>query len=371
MIEGVDPFTISKKGMIELIIKKHHFYLDQYKSEIEKGTKEIVELGKRVKGLKKERDTLNKLVSGKKSIRNGILQSTKETKKEYFDLLKGKTLSNTDMKKMDMYKKQLMAVEWKLETEGIDLETEKRLMKEARHCYFGISEINNAIRENEEREQVIVTLVKDISENMRKNQDLHEEMVKLVEEADSFHDQWLNSRRKLRERTNEIERVKRWLSRHKEILEYWGKFLKEGEFKYGNIKRSGSGQEKKRKVTESSEKPFFLEKKAAPNNELTTRRSEISKEADTTETPKDHININTEKSNSLNEKKAASGTDKNSNVVIGEANKVEDMELVAPSPVESTKDMNEKTIGEEPPNNEEIDSGGNNGEKDLRNEKRA
>ncbi|MDP6155398.1 MAG: hypothetical protein QF682_04570 [Candidatus Thermoplasmatota archaeon] len=280
-----DPLTISKIRLGELILKKHRLFRKLYTGKIKGHAKMKGELEKSVKELKRERDSRNENVQVIKSSRNQVLEKANKVKKKFFDLMKEQPLPDKERSNLHMYQGQLRNVEWKLETEGIDLETEKRLMKEARLCFQEIEKINDAIKQDESRRQTIAALNKEIAINLKESQEIHEMMIKSVKEADPYHDQWINARRKLREINAEAERSKRWNKGHKESLEYWGKYLKQLSAEEKEAKKSAIVEKKGDKKDKKTGDHGIYKKKKVPEKDRKT--PETKKEEESTGTNKD------------------------------------------------------------------------------------
>ena len=225
ILKETDPLALGRRELAELMVRKHEYFSVQYKKESEDFSRKKSALEREKKEAKDKRDKRNKKVQSLKSSRNALSKKAKGLRERFFQLLKERPLPDEEKKKLRMYKGQLSNVEWKLETEGIDLDTEKRLMKEARLCFQEIENINTAIKEEGDRKIELQELSRDISGAMNESRKLHEEMVRLVDEADRYHDEWLKKRRDLKERASDVERKGRWISKHDEAAGYWKQFL--------------------------------------------------------------------------------------------------------------------------------------------------
>ncbi len=226
LIKDKDPLKITTIELAELMVAKHSNYSELYRKEIEGFSKQKDQLEQEKKEAKKKRDEHNERVQELKKKRNEMSVKARELRERFFGLMQEKALPEDEKKKMKMYKNQLSNVEWKLETEGIDLETEKRLMKEAKLCFLEIDKINTAIREENDRQSEMMELSQKISDAMNESRGIHEEMVRLVEEADVHHDKFIKNRRVLKENASGKERKERWIKKHEEAKEYWMDYLK-------------------------------------------------------------------------------------------------------------------------------------------------
>ncbi len=255
IIQNEDLKTITEERLISLVIQKHDTFASTYKDKILELEKTLPGLEDKIKTIQKERDNYNKMVQEKKEIRTSLFRKIKENKDRYLTLINESKLSSDDSKRMRMYQSQLRDVDWKLETEGIDLETERRLMEEAKLCYAQINKINRRIEKDKEREDEISRLEKEILQTMVDKEKVHGTMLELVKEGNVHHEELVKIKKEFNTNNWELERMKRWIIKHDEALEYWTNreipVYKEKEIKTKNDKPIVVKGETKRKMAEN------------------------------------------------------------------------------------------------------------------------
>ncbi|MCK5772758.1 MAG: hypothetical protein KAH57_03130, partial [Thermoplasmata archaeon] len=210
----------TREEVLKSLLEKHARLQGEYVKELK--TEQVVpdELIKEKDDQKKLRDDLNEGVSSLKAHRGELKSVNKGLRRELFDLMHKEERLKSRESDVKMYSKFCEDTEWKLETEAIDLETERRLLNDLRATMDKMRAILDGLTPDE-MSRKLVTLDKEITENSIKIEESHRGMLGKVEEANKNHDRYLELSGKVKEMEGRRSWLKRRIELHKEMEKFW------------------------------------------------------------------------------------------------------------------------------------------------------
>ncbi len=210
----------TREEILKSLLEKHERLQDEYSKELKTGHVVPAELTKEKEDQKKLRDELNEEVSSLKILRGELKSVNKRLRRELFDLMQKEERLKSRESDVKMYSKFCEDTEWKLETEAIDLETERRLLNDLRSTMDKMRAILDGLTPDEMSEK-LVTLDKQITENSIKIEESHRNMLGKVEGANKNHDRYLEASGKIKEMEGRRSWLKRRIELHKEMGKFW------------------------------------------------------------------------------------------------------------------------------------------------------
>ncbi len=210
----------SRKGMVDKLVNKHNEFVTRFKEEmasLEKPPEEII--GESVEE-KTKRDSINKEVADLKDKRTSLKESNKDLRSRFFELLKKEETLKEHEKEVQIHQSFIEDLEWKMATEAIDIQTERRLLDELKGTMRKIRGITDGLTPEEIKVQ-LSQIEETIGENLISIEELHTKMLEKVEESNVHHEKYLGAQRKVKEK----ESRKGWLDRriklHTEMAIFW------------------------------------------------------------------------------------------------------------------------------------------------------
>jgi len=220
-IGTIDPLTLTREQMVQLIIRRHELTIRALLDKIKENNKFISENQDMMEEERKKRDKLNSAVSELKEKRQSAQSETKKLREELFSLLERDTDVDKITKELDVYKRHMEDVDWKLQTTAITLDRERELMEEIRQSMKKITELSKDIQ----AKQGIFEKVKDISGKIdggfASAQDFHVSMLELVSQAEGHHSKWAEVKREVSDRQRQNSWMEHRMKMHSENLTYW------------------------------------------------------------------------------------------------------------------------------------------------------
>jgi len=210
----------SREKIVSGLLEKHTRLIEEYKKELE-GDLTVPEGLLRARGEEeRERDRINEEVARLKEERTRLKTENKKLTREFFDLISKEERLREHKKEVDMYSRFLSDVEWKLETEAIDLDTEKRLIVDLKDAMAKMRSITDGYTPDEIRNR-LTGIDESIQGNLQAIEDAHHRMLEKVQESNRHHEVFVESSRKVRD----LEGRKKWLERrtllHEEMIKFW------------------------------------------------------------------------------------------------------------------------------------------------------
>ncbi|MEA3560073.1 MAG: hypothetical protein U9R75_12540, partial [Candidatus Thermoplasmatota archaeon] len=210
----------TRKEIVEALVKKHNDMQSRYKIELEDKSRKPEELTDVKKEEKVIRDSVNEEVQKLKGKRKTLRDRNKELRSEFFDLLNKEEKVRHHQKEINMYSQFSKDLEWKLETEAITIENERRLLDELRETMNKMRAISDGLTPEE-----IKTRLSEIQEDMGSNliriEEYHRAMLDKVEESQTHHEKFIDARKQIREKEGREGWLKRRIELHKEMETFW------------------------------------------------------------------------------------------------------------------------------------------------------
>ena len=219
----MDITSITRESVARQLIEKHEKALNVVKEEFEKYSKMEKELDKSAEQYKLERDTLNDRVQTLKEERQKFYTESKELRKEFLTKLsKKKEMSDIPMEVM-ILTKQIDQLEWEIQTEALNIETEKKMMKQIQDNLERLHNYANMYQEHEEVSNAVRTLTTQLRTKIKLAQERHDEMLKSVDISDVKHKNFVEAIMQLRDIRSKRIGFQRDMERHEKGLEHWHK----------------------------------------------------------------------------------------------------------------------------------------------------
>jgi len=216
----VDGSEITRKSLVSFILEKHRRKLKESAEERKRLAGEVERIRGEVEEEKKRRDELNRKVQELKRERQRLKEENRQLRGEFFRLIEAERKNEPPRKEVKLYRKYIEDLEWKLQTEAITLETEKRILKEMREAYAKLKELTHP-EKIEEINQRIAEITKRIGENMARIEELHTEMAGYVEESNVHHQRYVEGVKGLRELESRMKWLEHVSKREEEAIQFW------------------------------------------------------------------------------------------------------------------------------------------------------
>ena len=220
-LAGIDPLTLTREQLTQLIIKRHEMTVRTLLDKIKENNKFITENQSELDEQKRKRDKLNAAVAEIKDQRQGAQLGTKKLREELFSLLEKDTDIVKITRELDVYKRHMEDVDWKLQTTAITLERERELVEEIRQDMKKIRALSTDIQSR----QGISDKVNDISSKLDTGfasaQTFHEAMLEMVTQAEGHHSRWVELRRGISDRIRQNSWLEHRMKMHADNLNYW------------------------------------------------------------------------------------------------------------------------------------------------------
>jgi uncharacterized coiled-coil DUF342 family protein len=203
------------------LIKKHSERIASMKTELELSQKKAQELKPKVEETRVKRDELNKLVHDLKEERDTILKEIRNQKRTFFNMIDQIENMPSEKDQMARHKKQLSELDWKLQTEGITIDDERRIMAEIKGVLDKVNSISRKEQEKMGMEKGVEDTTKKVADLFSKMNSAHERMLTTVNSADKIHAEYVT----LFEDYSNCLKNLRWLPHRielsQETLKYW------------------------------------------------------------------------------------------------------------------------------------------------------
>jgi len=220
-LAGIDPLTLTRAQLTQIIIKRHEMTVRMLLDKIKENHKFIAENQSELDEQKRKRDKLNSAVAEIKDKRQGAQSDTKKLREELFSLLEKDTDIVKITRELDVYKRHMEDVDWKLQTTAITLERERELVEEIRQDMKKIRALSTDIQSR----QGISDKVNDISSKLDTGfasvQTFHEAMLEMVTQAEGHHSRWVELRRGISDRLRQNSWLEHRMKMHADNLNYW------------------------------------------------------------------------------------------------------------------------------------------------------
>ncbi|MFO8052061.1 MAG: hypothetical protein R6V01_10265 [Thermoplasmatota archaeon] len=222
--EPMDPLKevelLSREEIVYSLIRKHQEMRENYKKELS-GLSKKPEGLKDVKEEEKERrDRINEEVARLKAKRKELKDKNKELRNEFFDLFKKEEKLISHKKEVDMYSQFSKDLEWKLETEAITIDTERRLLDELRDTMNKMRSITDGLTPDEIKSR-LNEIQEEMGSNLIKIEEYHRELLEKADESQTHHEKFVGAKKQIREKEGRAGWLKRRIELHKEMEVFW------------------------------------------------------------------------------------------------------------------------------------------------------
>lgn len=210
----------SRFDMVQALIGKHSDLRRKYSEELRSmdiKPPELVEV-KEVEKLR--RDSINEEVQKLKIKRKELKDSNKSLRAEFFDLLDKEEKLKEHRKEVEMYSQFSRDLEWKLETEAIDIEIERRLLDELRETMDKMRSLSDGYTPDEIKNR-LNEIQEQMGENLMQIEEHHRQMLERVGESNVHHNRFMDVQRQLKEKESRRGWLKRRIELHEEMEKFW------------------------------------------------------------------------------------------------------------------------------------------------------
>jgi len=218
-LKDLELFT--RKQVVESLVLKHHGLVERYGKEMDEldiRPPEIVEAKEDERSI---RDNINEEVQTLKSKRKELRDQNKKLRSEFFDLLDKEERLKGHKKEVEMYSNFSKDLEWKLETEAITIDNERRLLDELRETIEKMRSITDGYTPEEIKSR-LNEIQEEIGSNLMRIEELHSSLLEKVEQSNVHHEKFVDANRQIRERESRRGWLKRRIELHKEMETFWG-----------------------------------------------------------------------------------------------------------------------------------------------------
>ncbi|MGA1848438.1 MAG: hypothetical protein ACMUHB_03770 [Thermoplasmatota archaeon] len=220
----MDPLEDFRMGnrvdTVQALVKKHAELIEKYTSELGEMDVKPPELLEAKETEKVRRDAINEVVQKLKSKRKELKDSNKALRAEFFDLLEKEEKLREHRKDVDMYSQFSRDLEWKLETEAIDIDIERRLLDELRETMDKMRSLSDGYTPEEIKTR-LTEIQEQMGENLMQIEEHHRQMLEKVEESNVHHNKLVDVQRQLKEKESRKGWLKRRIELHQEMEKFW------------------------------------------------------------------------------------------------------------------------------------------------------
>ena len=289
----MDPATITPEAVAQQLVEKHEKALKVIHEEFEKFSTLEQELEKAAEHYKSDRDTLNEQVQKLKGQRESYYIESRALRKEFItQLQKKKSMSDIPMEVL-ILTKQIDQLEWEIQTEAVNIDDEKKLVKHIQDNLEKLHNYANMYQVHEEVSKAVKKLTSKMNKKLHMAEKMHSEMMNAVNTSDERHKEFVDAIMKLRDARAKRVGFQHDMDKHTKAQEHWKKIVgtKAPETKKPETKENR--QIKKHeppKDSKQQEKPG--QEKKEPNETSKTEK-DISKTITSQTVPKDAKNNST------------------------------------------------------------------------------
>jgi len=206
--------------MVKALIGKHGDLQRKYSEELQGMDIKPPELVEEKEVEKLRRDSINEEVQKLKTKRKELKDSNKSLRAEFFDLLDKEEKLREHRKEVEMYSQFSRDLEWKLETEAIDIEIERRLLDELRETMDKMRSLSDGFTPDEIKNR-LNEIQEQMGENLMRIEEHHRQMLERVGESNVHHNRFMDVQRQLKEKESRRGWLKRRIELHDEMEKFW------------------------------------------------------------------------------------------------------------------------------------------------------
>jgi len=219
----MDPKNFTRESVAKQLVEKHEKVLKISSEEFDKYSALESELDKAIEMYKTERDKLNEQVKKLKEQRQSYYNESKILRKEFVTKLqKKKSMSKIPMEVL-ILTKQIDQLEWEIQTEAVNVDEEKKLVKQIQNNLEKLHNYANMYKEHEEVSNAVKKLTSKLRKKMNDAEIAHQKMLENVKKSDEYHANFVDGVIKLRDARTKRTGFQREVEKHMKAIEHWQK----------------------------------------------------------------------------------------------------------------------------------------------------
>ncbi len=219
----MDALEFTRESVAKQLVEKHEKALEVTREEFERYFALESELDKSAESYKKERDKLNEKVQNLKDQRHNYYSESKELRSEFMtNLDKKKSMSNIPLEVL-ILTKHIDQLEWEIQTEAVNLDEEKKLVKQIQDNIDKLHNYANMYQEQEEVSKAVKILTSKLRRKLRSAGQVHQKMLSAVSKSDDHHKKFVDAVIKLRDARAKRVGFQREVEKHTNAIKHWQK----------------------------------------------------------------------------------------------------------------------------------------------------
>jgi uncharacterized coiled-coil DUF342 family protein len=251
----MDPQEITKDNLARQLVAKHQKALNIVKEEYEKYMALENKLDTEAAECRKKRDELNENVQKLKDERQNNYSESKRLRKEFMtNLQKKKEMKDIPMEVM-ILTKQIDQLEWEIQTEAVNVDDEKKLVKQIQDSLDRLHNYANMYKEHEVVSHAVSDLTKKLHQKLNSAEENHTKMLNFVDESDKYHKRFVEAMVQLRDARAKRIGFQRDSEKHQKGIEHWQKVYDKETRSKKKGKKSVEPAPEKEPVKESVKEP--------------------------------------------------------------------------------------------------------------------
>jgi uncharacterized coiled-coil DUF342 family protein len=267
--------ALSPDEVAKAVITRRHELNELLPDIVRERRKEVDYLTPLVDQVREERDQINQRVHDHKHKRNACHKEAKELRASLVEmreqLLKENRLQNPNPAwAKDKLAEKLVELDSKLETEALDLKTERKLLKEMKKAVNAHREWVSDRQSSDPEAQQYRDGWNRCGELMDEADANHKEMVELAKMSEELHKKFAEHRDVHKEAAGQLNRARNLLSQTDDIVSYWNHRIDKG---FGDLK-DGTGDLMAASSRVADGKPSSMPRKAREEPVKTTSGGE-------------------------------------------------------------------------------------------------
>ena len=267
----MDPLTLTPEHVARQLVEKHEKAIKVIQKEFNKYSALENQLEKTSETTKIERDKLNAQVQDFKAERQKYYSDSRALRKDFLEQTKKKDKEIDIPMEVLILTKQIDQLEWEIQTEAVDVDTEKKLVKQIQENLKKLHNYANMYKDHEAVSKAVRKLSAKLNTKLKQAEIKHEKMIKAVAKSDNYHKQFVEMVIKLRDARAKRIGFQHDLKKQTTALEHWKKIaVKEAKNSHKPDKKTN---EKKPKLDQKND-----QKQKDTNSETVSQKRTESKD---------------------------------------------------------------------------------------------
>jgi uncharacterized coiled-coil DUF342 family protein len=218
--ENAEPRMMTRVSVVKGLIQKHASFMETYRIELETGVAVDPAVLTAMEEARGKRDGLNSEVAKLKERRTALKEENKLLRKQFLEMLKVQGRVKENAKEIEGIKEFIDRQDYKLMTEGVNLEAERKLMKDIKDSINSIKALTGGFDPKEVNEE-LRSLDARMDENFKTIEEHHKNMLGIVAESQVHHQRFVDESKKVREADARKGWLQRRIALHNEMLKFW------------------------------------------------------------------------------------------------------------------------------------------------------